>query len=70
MVDFAGKKLDKAQLYRIQTSVLYVANPLTCLWSKLIDQGLTHQQDATIGVSEVIETIQRTLVLLGNTSQK
>ena len=39
---------------------MYVANPVTCLWSKLIDQGLTHQQDATIGV---IETIQRTLVL-------
>ena len=69
VVDFAGKKLDKArdaQLCRIQTSVLYVANPLTCLWSQLIDQGLTHHEDATIGVSDVIDIIQRTLVLLGN----
>lgn len=69
VVDFAGKKLDKAreaQLCRIQTNVLYVANPLTCLWSQLIDQGLTQRQDAKIGVSNVINTIQRTLVLLGN----
>jgi hypothetical protein len=69
VVDFAGKKLDKArdaQLCRIQTNVLYVANPLTCLWSQLIDQGLSHREDATVGVSDVIDTIQRTLVLLGN----
>ena len=43
-----------------------MANPLTCLWSQLIDQGLTHQEDATIRISDVIDTIQRTLVLLGN----
>ena len=43
-----------------------MANPLTCLWSQLIDQGLTQRQDAKIGVWEVINTIQITLVLLGN----
>ena len=40
--DFAGKKLDKARdakLARIQSAVLYAANPLTCLWSDLADQG-------------------------------
>ena len=32
----------------------------------MIDQGLTHQEDATIGISDVTDAIQRTLVLLGN----
>ena len=63
VIDFEGKKACDAQLCRIQTSVLYVATLLTCLWSQLIDQGLTHQDDATI---RVIEKNQRTLVLLGN----
>ena len=31
----------------------------------MIDQGLTHE-DAIIRVADIIETIQRTLVLLGN----
>ena len=67
--DFAGKKLDKArdaQLARIQGAVLYAANPLTCLWSDLVDQGLTQDPKAAILVSDVLDIIQRSLVLLGN----
>ena len=67
--DFAGKKLDKArdaQLARIQGAVLYAANPLTCLWSDLADQGLTQDPKAAILVSDVLDIVQRSLVLLWN----
>ena len=62
--DFASKKLDKAcdaQLSRIQGAVLYVANPLTCLWSDLADQGLTQDPKAAILVSDVLDIIERSL---------
>ena len=67
--DFASKKLDKArdaQLARIQGAVLYTVNPLTCLWSDLAGQGLTQDRKAAILVSDVLDIIQRSLVLLGN----
>ena len=67
--EFAGKKLDKArdaQLARVQGSVLYVSNPLTNLWADLIDKGLTQNPEGVVSVAVVMETIQRSLVLLGN----
>lgn len=69
IADFAGKKLDKArdsQLTKIQGAMLYVASPLTNLWAELIEQGLTNDPEAAIHVSDVLEIIQRALVLLGN----
>ena len=67
--EFAGKKLDKArdaQLEKLQGSVLYVANPLTNLWTDLIDRGLTQDPEGSVSVGRVMDTIQRSLVLLGN----
>jgi hypothetical protein len=69
VADFAGKKLDKArdsQLAKIQGAMLYAAGPLTNLWADLIEQGLANDSDAAIHVSDILETIQRSLVLLGN----
>lgn len=69
VADFAGKKLDKgrdSQLAKIQGAMLYAAGPLTNLWADLIEQGLANDSDAAIHVSDVLETIQRSLVLLGN----
>ena len=53
VVDFAGKKLDKAkdaQLAKIQGTMLYAANPITCLWADLVEQGLTHNPKDAIYV--------------------
>ena len=61
--------MDKARdaaLTRIQGSLLYAANPLANLWAILIDQGLDGDQQAVIPVSEMLDVIQRSLVLLGN----
>ena len=38
----------------------------TSLWADLIDQGLTHDPSDAIHVTDVLEVIQRSLVLLGN----
>ena len=69
VADFAGKKLDKArdsQLAKIQGAMLYAASPLTNLWADLIEQGLSNDAEAAIHVSDILDTIQRSLVLLGN----
>ena len=69
ITDFAPKKVDKARdaaLTKIQGSLLYAANPLTNLWSNLIQQELVGDQQAVIPVGVVLDSIQRTLVLLGN----
>ena len=66
MMDFAGKRLDKArdtQVIKIQTSLLYAANPLAKLWSEVVEQGL---DQALIPIADVLDTIQRALVLLGS----
>ena len=69
VADFSGKKLDNArdsQLSKIQGAMLYTASPLTNLWADLIEQGLANDPEATIHVSDVLEIVQRSLVLLGN----
>ena len=67
--DFAPKKVDKARdaaLTKIQGSLLDAVNPLANLWSNLIEQRLDGDHQAVIPVVEVLDVIQRTLVLLGN----
>ena len=69
MMDFAGKRLDKArdtQVIKIQTSLLYAANPLAKLWSEVVEQGLDQDPKALIPIADVLDTIQRALVLLGS----
>jgi hypothetical protein len=69
ITDFAPKVVDKAQdaaLTKIQGSLLYAVNPLANLWSHLIAQSLDGDQQAVILVTEVLEVVQRILVLLVN----
>ena len=69
IMDFAPKKVDKARdavLARIQGSLLYAANPLANLWANLVEQRLDSDSQAVVPVGEVLDTIQRSLVLLGN----
>ena len=69
--DFAPKKVDKARdasLSKIQGSLLYAVNPLTNLWAGLIEQGLADDPEALVPVPEVLDVIQRSIVLIGNTN--
>ena len=69
--DFAPKKVDKARdvaLSRIQGSLLYAANPLTNLWAELMEQGMADDPEALVPVPEVLDIIQRSLVLIGNSN--
>ena len=69
--DFAPKKVDKARdaaLSKIQGSLLYAVNPLTSMWAGLIEQGLVEEPEALIPVPDVLDVIQRSIVLIGNAS--
>jgi hypothetical protein len=68
IVAFLGQefphKLDK-YLSKIQGTTVVVAAPLATLWANLIDQKLKGEA-ALIAADEVVEIIQRSLSLLGN----
>ena len=66
VADFAGKKLDEArdsQLAKIQGAMVYAACPLTNLWAELIEQGLANNPETAIEVTDILDIVQRTLVL-------
>ena len=69
--EFAPKKVDKAidvALSKIQGSLLYAVNPLANLWTGLIEQGLADEPQALIPVPDVLDIIQRSIVLIGNSN--
>lgn len=69
--EFAPKKVDKARdaaLSKIQGSLLYAVNPLTNMWAGLIEQGMAEDPEALIPVPDVLDIIQRSIVLIGNAS--
>ena len=71
LADFLGKRYPEQQdkqLSRIQTSILAACAPLTDLWSKLCDQGLSGEEDELIPVEEVLKIIRASLALIGNSS--
>ena len=55
-----------AELGTIQSALLFVAGPLTCLWSDLLDNNLLADEAAVISTQDVLNVVQRTLVLMGN----
>ena len=57
------------ELVKLQSVMLKVCGPMACMWSDLIEQNLLEDPDATISVHDVLEIIQRSLVLLGNANK-
>ena len=62
-------KLRDAELGTIQAALLRSAGPLSCLWSELLDNDLLKEEDSMINVHDVLNVVQRTLVLLGNANE-
>ena len=62
-------KGEDAELSKIQTALLRVCGPMTCLWAELIDNDLLSNPEATVNVHDVLNIIQRSLVLLGNANE-
>ena len=54
------------ELAKLQSVMLKVCGLMTCMWSDLIKQDLLEDPDGTISIHDVLEIIQRSLVLLGN----
>ena len=57
------------ELGTIQAALQRCAGPLSCLWSELIDNDLLKSEDSVINVHDVLNVLQRTLVLLGNANE-
>jgi len=53
----------------MQSALLYVAGLLTCLWSDLLDSNLLAGEGGTVNAHDVLNVIQRSSVLMGNTNE-
>ena len=62
------KKGEDKQLMKIQASVLTSASPLANFWSHLAEQGFEGKEDEYVQVSEVMDVIKSSLMLIGNAS--
>ena len=62
-------RLRDFELGTIQSALLKCVGPLSCLWSELLDNNLLDEEEATINVHDVLEVVQRTLMLLGNANE-
>ena len=62
-------KLHDLELGTIQSALILVTGSLTCLWAALLDNNLLEDPDCLINVHNVLNVIQRTLVLLGNANE-
>ena len=57
------------ELGTIQAALQQCAGPLLCLWSELIDNDLLKSEDSVINVNDILNVLQRTLVLLGKANE-
>ena len=72
MADHLKERLPKScdsELGTIQSALLSAASPLMCLWSDLLDNNLLADENATINAHDVLNVVQRTLVLMGNANE-
>ena len=60
---------DYAELTKVQSALLKVCGPMACTWAELIDNNLLSDSNASMNVQNVLNIIQRTIVLLGNTNK-
>ena len=65
----AFPKSDDGELIKVQSVLLKVCGTMACKWAELIDNNLLSDADATVNVHDVLNIIQRTIVLLGNANE-
>jgi len=72
VLDHLSQRFQKsrdAELGTIQVALLRSAGPLSCLWLELLDNDLLKDEHSMINVHDVLNIVQRTLVLLGNANE-
>ena len=57
------------ELMKVQSALLKVCGPMVCMWPELIDNNLLSDPNASVNVHNILNIIQRTIVLLDNTSE-
>ena len=65
----AFPKSDDGELIKVQSALLKVCGPMACMWAEMIDYNLLSVADVTVNVHDVLNIIQRTIVLLGNANE-
>jgi len=60
---------EDGELIKVQSALLKTCGPIACLWSELIENGLLEDPDASINVLDVLDIMQRSIVLLGNANE-
>ena len=72
ITDYLGNKFPKeqdAQDKKVQASVLAIVRPLTSAWQSLLESGVETNPGFSIPAIEVLDIIQRTICLVGNSSE-
>ena len=72
MLDHLKQKFPRSrgtELGTIQSTLLYAAGSLTCLWSDLLHNNLLAGEGGMINAHNVLNVIQRLLILLGNANK-
>ena len=65
----AFPRSDDGELIKVKSTLLKVCGPMACIWAELIDNNQLSDADATVNVHDVLNIIQRTMVLLGNANE-
>lgn len=60
---------EDGELSRVQSALLKTSGPIACLWSELIENGMLEDPNASVNVLDVLDIMQRTIVLLGNANE-
>lgn len=71
IMDFVGASFPtrtESSLKRIPSSCIWSAASMLNLWIQLEEQGLDSNQGGLVPVEVILDTIQRSLVLIGNAS--
>ena len=60
---------DDAELMKVQSTLLKMCGPMACMRAELIENNLLSDPNTSVNKHDVLNTIQRTIVLLGNTNK-
>ena len=68
-VTFTRSDSAELKVQKVHFALLKVCGPMTCIWAELFDNNLLSDPNAIVNVYNVLNIIQRTIVLLGNTNE-
>ena len=62
-------KSNDGELIKVHSSLLKVCGPMACMRAEPIDSNLLNDADASVNVHDILNIMQRTIVLVGNANE-